>query len=95
MAKYSLSYSGKFKRDFKRYRNKTKELTAIMEVIDLLSTKGFAGLPERMRAHKLLGNYNGYWECHIFPDLLIIWLQEEEPTNNIYLVRIGSHADLF
>ena len=47
-----------------------------------------------MKAHKLVGEYKDNWECHIKPDLLIIWIQIESP-NIIKLVRIGSHSDLF
>lgn len=48
-----------------------------------------------MKPHKLTGNYSGYFECHIEPDLLIIWLQYDEERKEIYLVRLGSHAELF
>ena len=48
-----------------------------------------------MRPHKLTGNYKGHLECHILPNLLIIWLQYDEEQNEIYLVRVGSHSELF
>lgn len=36
MATYSITYSGKFKKDFKKYQKKAKELKAIIEVIELI-----------------------------------------------------------
>jgi mRNA interferase YafQ len=44
--------------------------------------------------HKLTGNYKGNWEAHIKPDLLIIWFEITE-ENEIILLRLGTHADLF
>ena len=48
-----------------------------------------------MRPHKLSGTYDGHWECHVLPDLLVIWEQNEDPEKEIYIIRIGSHAELF
>ncbi|WP_299668565.1 type II toxin-antitoxin system mRNA interferase toxin, RelE/StbE family [uncultured Polaribacter sp.] len=55
---------------------------------------GVNGIPKNMKPHKLSGVYKDNWECHIKPDLLIIWFQIESP-NSIKLIRIGSHSDLF
>ncbi|MCM4173644.1 type II toxin-antitoxin system YafQ family toxin [Arenibacter sp. TNZ] len=91
---YKLVISTKFKKDLKRIvKNPTdKELT--IAVLKLLKEKGVSGIPNEMKPHKLKGNYRNNWECHIRPDLLIIWYQIEAP-NIINLVRIGSHSDLF
>lgn len=48
-----------------------------------------------MNPHSLKGNYEGYLECHIEPDLLIIWLQYDKETKEILMVRLGSHSELF
>ncbi len=47
-----------------------------------------------MKPHKLRGVYKNDWECHIKPDLLIIWFQIEKPKT-ITLIRIGTHSELF
>lgn len=93
MANYKLSFSGQFKKDFKKYKKQPRELKAIAEVIELLE-QGADAIPQTIKPHKLIGNYKGNWECHIFPDLLLIWEQEEEPKE-ITLIRLGSHSDLF
>ena len=94
MAKYTLTYSSKFKKDFKKYKKQPRELKAIVEVIGLLEN-GAKAIPKKMNPHTLIGNYKGTWECHIFPDLLLIWEQEDDPENVVHLIRIGSHSELF
>lgn len=91
---YKLVISTKFKKDLKRIVKNPidKELTTA--VLKLLKEKGVSGIPKEMKPHKLKGNYKNNWECHIKPDLLIIWYQVEAP-NIINLIRIGSHSDLF
>lgn len=92
---YEIVYTGKFKKDLKRVglRN-LEDLLLVRELIKLLSEKGTLGVPKNMRPHKLKGNHANNWECHIKPDLLIIWFQIESPKS-IRLVRLGSHSDLF
>jgi len=92
---YEITLSGKFKRDFKKHRKQERELKAIKDLLDILSRQGVAGVPERMKPHRLAGKYNGFWECHIFPDLLLIWIQRESPEKIVHLARLGSHAELF
>lgn len=50
-------------------------------------------LPEQMRPHMLTGDYRGCMECHIMGDFLLIWIDQTEET--IYLLRLGSHSELF
>ena len=50
-------------------------------------------LPDKYRDHALIGDYKGTRECHIKPDLLLIYAQPD--TDSIILVRLGSHAALF
>lgn len=45
------------------------------------------------KPHLLAGEYNGFMECHVENDLLLIWLDETE--NLIKLVRLGTHSELF
>jgi len=44
--------------------------------------------------HLLTGNFKGCWECHVQPDLLLIW-QEDIENKAIILQRLGSHSELF
>jgi mRNA interferase YafQ len=49
-------------------------------------------LGANFRAHKLAGEYKGYEECHLKPDLLLIYLRIDK---KLILVRLGSHSELF
>jgi len=62
------------------------------KVIELLEISG--KLPQNFKPHLLSGNFSGYWECHIKPDWLLIWRQNDK-SRVIELVRTGTHADLF
>lgn len=92
---YEIVYSGKFKKDLKRIgKRNVRDLFLVEGMVKLLNEKGVDGVPKKMRPHKLKGNYDDNWECHIKPDLLIIWFQIESPKK-IKLIRLGSHSDLF
>jgi mRNA interferase YafQ len=82
--------SNRFKKDLKKLQhNKTVllELDNILKFL-LLNRK----LPEKYLDHPLIGNYKGYRECHIKPNVLLIYFLDEA---YVHLVRIGSHSELF
>lgn len=91
---YQLIPTTKFKKDLKKIKKNHNDFESAATVLAILETNGVNGIPLTMKPHKLLGDYRDNWECHIKPDLLIIWIQIESP-NVIKLVRIGSHSDLF
>jgi mRNA interferase YafQ len=82
--------TGRFLRDLKLARRRGRDLGKIEAVIDALA-RGNA-LARRHRPHRLQGALNGLWECHIEPDWLLIW---DENDQEIVLIRCGTHADLF
>lgn len=92
---YEIVYTGRFKKDLKRIgRRSLQDILLVEGIVKLLKERGVEGVPKKMRPHKLKGNYEDNWECHIKPDLLIIWFQIEE-SKTITLIRIGTHSDLF
>lgn len=88
---YLLIPTTRFKNDLKKFKGDFPE---IRKVLKILEADGVKGIPKKMKPHVLKGKYSNNWECHIKPDSLIIWIQNEEPKE-IKLVRIGSHSDLF
>jgi mRNA interferase YafQ len=50
-------------------------------------------LLERNRDHALAGEWRDFRECHLRPDLLLIYRKVE--TDVLQLVRLGSHSELF
>ena len=86
----TIRYETSFKKDYKRAKRRGYNLYLIEEVIRLLVQQ--EPLPERYKEHSLIGNYAGYRECHIPPDWLLVYRQDE---NELLLYRTGTHTDLF
>ena len=80
----------RFGRDLKRAKKRGKDLGRLWAVVGRL-LRGQA-LDLRHRRHRLSGAWSGSWECHIEPDWLLIWIQDDDA---LVLVRTGTHSDLF
>lgn len=89
---YSLKYTNRFKKDLKRCRNRGYNLDELIKVIDALQQTG--KLPSIYKPHLLKGKYNGLWECHIKPDWLLIW-QQDNSSLTLLMMNTGTHSDLF
>jgi len=85
-----LVHTSQFKRDYKKLQ-RDKVLTGLVAVVvdNLLSGKA---LPAKFRDHPLKGGYADCRECHIRPDLLLIYARVPD---ELRLIRLGSHAELF
>jgi len=79
-----------FKKDLKRAKKRGKDRDKLGRIVE----KIVAGEPlaPRHKPHRLSGDWSACWECHIEPDWLLIW---DEDENHIVLIRTGTHADLF
>ena len=88
----SIVTSKKFRKDFRRCERRGYNLAKFEAVSNLLIAD--ESLPFTCHPHKLSGDYAGYWECHIAPDWLLIYLPDDE-ENTIRYERTGTHADLF
>lgn len=87
----SIERTTKFKRDYRREKKIDPSLDeAFLAVIVLLADDD--ELPERLRDHSLGGEWKGYRDCHIRPDLVLIYSKEE---GKLMLARLGSHSELF
>lgn len=89
---YSIQYSTRFKKSLKKCYKRGLNVEKLREIINELSSTGT--LPSKYRPHKLSGNYEGAWECHIEPDWLLIW-QQNDTELILLLIDTGSHSDLF
>jgi mRNA interferase YafQ len=88
---YNLEYSTQFKKDFKKI---TKlPIPDIIEIGNIISQlqRGETLAPQNVD-HPLAGNWVGFRDCHIKPDLVLIYRIFEQ---QLQLARIGSHSDLF
>ena len=86
----TVRYSTRFKKDFKLCVKRHWNMELLQQVIDTLKIPDT--LPQKNLDHSLSGNYSGHRECHVAPDWLLIYKQDEK---ELLLYRTGTHADLF
>lgn len=88
----TIKYHTLFKKDFKRIKKRGYDISRLEKIVELLANE--VPLPEQFKDHNLSGNYNGFRECHIAPDWLLIY-QVNNSELVLVLSRTGSHSDLF
>ncbi len=90
----TIDWTSAFKRDYKRVKAtpRHKDIEVLLpQIADLLADD--RNLPEKHRDHALGGNWKDHRECHLKPDLLLIYKLPD--SNTLRLVRVGSHSELF
>lgn len=87
---YKLFKSNQFKRSYKKLQLNDSEEQAFIDVAFKLLNA--IELDVKYKDHTLTGNYAQYKECHIKPDLLLIYKLE---AMVIQFVDIGTHSELF
>lgn len=89
----TIEFTRQFKRDYKREckgRHKATLDDDFLAVLDILSKDQL--LEPRHRDHALVGEWKDFRDCHIKPDLVLIYRKPDPDT--LQLVRIGSHSEL-
>lgn len=82
--------TNRFKRDVRRALKRGKDRNKLERVVATLQSG--KTLPEANRPQKLVGDWQGFWECHIEPDWLLIY---DVTDTEVLLAGTGTHADLF
>jgi mRNA interferase YafQ len=90
MSSKKLIWTKQFSKDVKQAKRRHQSLESLQKVLKMLQSG--ETLPQECKPHSLKGTYSGYMECHIEPDWLLIWKANNEA---VYLVRTGTHSDLF
>ena len=88
----NLKPTSAFRRDVKKIAKRGYDITKLNKIIDKLASD--TPLQAKNRDHQLAGNFAGTRKCHIAPDWLLIYEIDRE-AEILYLVRTGSHSDLF
>lgn len=89
----TIERTTKFRRDFKRELKGRYRATLDQDFITVLQLLAFdQPLDERYRDHALSGSWAGHRDCHIKPDLVLIYAKPDDET--LRLARIGSHSEL-
>ena len=87
---YQIFRTSSFKKDYKKLSQKNKDLLKEL-LIKLVNNET---LEEKYKDHKLIGDYLGCKECHIKPDLLLIYRIDNQILE-LSLIRVGKHSELF
>ena len=89
----TVSYTNRFKKDYRREKSGRHAgvLDARLEVIVTLLAED-RPLPDSNFDHALTGNWKDHRDCHVRPDLILIYRKLDD--NALQLVRLGSHSEL-
>jgi mRNA interferase YafQ len=88
-----VKYTTRFQRDYKREKSARhgKNLDAmLMQVVNSLAAD--TPLARRNFDHALSGEWKDHRDCHIRPDLVLIY--RKPAADSLELVRLGSHSEL-
>jgi mRNA interferase YafQ len=89
----TIERTSAFKRDFKRVKTQPRHRdvdAVLVPVLQLLATD--QAPPARLCDHALTGDWKDHRDCHLKPDLVLIYRKPEVEV--LQLVRLGSHSDL-
>jgi mRNA interferase YafQ len=86
----ALIHTSRFRKDYKKRRHDPKLDELLEAVLGMLASEQI--LPAAWRDHALAGEFKGCRECHLKPDLLLIY---QVAGAEVILRRLGSHSELF
>ena len=85
-------YTKKFGKSVELCKKRGYDMQLLKDIIiTLLESKM---LPNKHKNHKLKGNFENHWECHIKPDWLLIYRYSADGQQIIF-EETGTHSDLF
>ena len=89
---YHIKFTSAYKKSYKRAKKRGLNLKLLDDVVEALG-QGHK-LDPKYRDHALHGNWEGFRECHIQSDCLLVYLVENDILT-LTLVETGTHADIF
>ena len=90
MNKLQIRYSNRYKTSRKNLNEKDKEL--LENVVQKLASA--QSLDKKYKDHSLIGKYKDFRECHIKPNLFLIY-RINNKILELFLADVGSHSDIF
>ena len=91
MAKYKVEWTKKFKKSYKKICKQGYE-GKVDTIIQRLANN--ENLEAKHKDHALKGEYKGYRECHIMPDLLLVYKKFDDILV-LVCIDVGSHSEVF
>jgi mRNA interferase YafQ len=89
----AIKYTSRFKRDYRREKSGIlgKKLDKLLlDAVNLLADD--KPLPQRYFDHALTGEWKDFRDCHLRPDLVLIYCKPDDES--LEFVRLGSHSEL-
>ena len=91
---WTIERSTAFRRDYRREARGRYRATLDADLVPVLTALAEdQPLEPRYRDHDLSGDWAGYRDCHIKPDLVLIYRKSD--ADILRLARLGSHSELF
>ena len=89
----TIEWTSQFKRDYKREGKGQHRTTLDVELFPIVEAMANDQLLDpRYRDHALTGDWKDYRDCHIKPDIVLIYRKPDDVV--LQLVRLGSHSEL-
>ena len=89
----TIEHTSQFKQDFKREKRSQRGKKIEKELIVILHfLLNDLSLAKRHEDHPLTGKWKGFRDCHVRPDLILIY--RDRGGSVLQLVRLGSHSEL-
>lgn len=89
---YEVKFTNTYKKSYKLMKKRGLDISLLDKVVDMLCQG--KKLDDRYRDHGLSGQFQGFRECYIKPDWLLVYLIEDDVLT-LTLVDTGTHADIF
>ena len=89
---YAVDITNNFEKSLRKSYNRNLDLDVLLKILHKLA-KGEV-LDRKHKMHKLKGNLAGIMECHVLPDWLLLWRQDNEQLI-LLLLDTGTHSDLY
>ena len=89
----TIERTARFKRDYKREsrgRHRTSLDASLVSIVEALAND--EPLEPRCHDHALSGEWSDHRDCHLKPDLVLIYQKPDADT--LRLVRLGSHSEV-
>ena len=90
--KYRLKFTTAYKKGYKRAKKRGLDISLLDAVVEEL--RNGSKLDPKYHDHTLHGEFEGFRECHIQPDWLLVYLVENDILT-LTLTDTGTHADIF
>ena len=89
----AIEQSSQFKRDLKREAKGPHRAALAKDFTEIVRALACdEPLPEKLRDHSLAGDWKDHRDCHVKPDLVLIYRKSDGTA--LQLVRLGSHSEL-